>query len=213
MAASTITGTDSPPNTNTPLDPSEIPAHIDNLISLNLHLWPALTVAIQNAWGTSSPALGEDKRAWLAGALSDMFAQNQLRDVEDVEDVLAQVMNDEFETVVDDESLEEVAANIWNGRAQLLKGDVTEVRRLMGVWQEKKGKNVVTVVQGEDVDQETDEEDEDGDTWNGFADGSGDGEDVEMDEAPSLVDSSQGRKKPEPEVDEEGFTKVMHKKR
>jgi len=31
-----------------------------------------------------------------------------------------------------------------------------------------------------------------------------------MDEAPALVDSSQARKKPEPEVDEDGFTKVTH---
>jgi len=173
------------PSTSAPLEPSEIPAQIDNLISLNLHLWPALTVAIQNAWGTSSPDLGKDKRAWLAGALSDMFAQNQLRDVEDVEDVLEQVMNDEFETVVDDDTLEEVAAKIWTGRQQLLKGDATEVRRLMAVWQEKKGKNVVNVVQGQDVDQETDDEadDEEADdeTWNGFEDGQG--QDVEMDEA------------------------------
>ena len=92
-------------------------AQIDNLISLHLHLWPALSVAIQNAWGASSPALGEDKRAWLAGAISDLFSQNQVRDVEDLEDILEQVMSDEFEVVVDDNSLEEVARKIYTGRA------------------------------------------------------------------------------------------------
>lgn len=190
---------------------SDVSSQIDNLISLHLHLWPALTVAIQNAWGTSSPALGEDKRAWFAGALSDLFTQNQIRDVEDLEDIMEQVMSDEFEVVVDDDSLEETARGIWTGRAKILQGDASEVSRLMGVWEEKRNKKTkLQIVQGPDVDQDTDD-DEDDDTWNGFAD-SNNG-DVDMDEAPALVDASAPKKKPEPEVDEDGFTKVIGKKK
>jgi len=205
---STAAGPAAPTNA-VKLDESEIPAQIDNLIALNLHLWPALNVAIQNAWGTSSPALGEDKRAWLAGAISDMFAQNQIRDVEDLEDILEQVMSDEFEVVVDDGSLEEVARKIYSGRAKVLQGDATEVTKLMGIWEERrKKKTVFQAVPGPEVDQDTDD-DEDEEEWNGFQDT----RDVDMDEAPALVDAVQTRQKPEPEVDEDGFTKVVGKKK
>lgn len=202
-------GGPAPPTNNVKPDEAETSAQIENLISLNLHLWPALNVAIQNAWGTSSPALGEDKRAWLAGAISDMFAQNQVRDVEDLEDILEQVMSDEFEVVVDDGSLEEIARKIYSGRAKVLQGDATEVTRLMSIWEERrKKKTIFQAVPGPEVDQETDD-DEDEEEWNGFQDT----RDVDMDEAPGLVDSAQTKKKPEPEVDEEGFTKVVGKKK
>ncbi|KAK5084003.1 rRNA accumulation-related protein [Exophiala xenobiotica] len=202
-------GGSAPPTSNVKPDESESSAQIDNLISLNLHLWPALNVAIQNAWGTSSPALGEDKRAWLAGAISDLFAQNQVRDVEDLEDILEQAMSDEFEVVVDDGSLEEIARKIYSGRAKVLQGDATEVTRLMSIWEERrKKKTIFQAVPGPEVDQETDD-DEDEEEWNGFQDT----RDVDMDEAPALIDSAQIKKKPEPEVDEEGFTKVVGKKK
>lgn len=206
----TTIGGPAPPIDTVKLQSTETAAQIDNLISLNLHLWPALSAAIQNGWGTSSPEVGEDKRAWLAGALSDMFAQNQLRDTEDVEDVLEQVMNEEFEVVVDDGSLEEVARKIWTGRTKILSGDASEVVRLMGIWEEKqnKGKSAVAITQGPDVNQETDDE-EDEETWNGFQDTL----DVDMDDAPTLVDARQPRPKAEPEVDEDGFTKVIGKKK
>lgn len=199
------------PNTAGKIEKSEILPQIENLISLHLHLWPALTVAIQNAWGTSSPALGEDKRAWFAGALSDLFTQNQIRDVEDLEDIMEQVMSDEFEVKVDDDSLEETARGIWAGRAQILQGNASEVTRLMKIWEEKKNKKTkLQIVQGPDVDQDTDDE-EDEETWNGFPDNRD--EDVDMDEAPALIDASASRKKPEPEIDEDGFTKVVGKKK
>lgn len=204
-----IVGGPAPPTSTIKLDESDIPAQVENLIALNLHLWPALSVAIQNAWGTSSPALGEDKRGWLAGAISNLFAQNQIRDIEDLEDILEQVMSDEFEVVVDDGSLEEIARKIYTGRAQVLQGDTTEVTRLMSLWEEKRKKRfIIQAVQGPEVDQETDD-DEDEEEWNGFQDTP----DVDMDEASALVDSSQTKKKPEPEVDEEGFTKVVGKKK
>lgn len=193
------------------MDASQVSLQIDNLISLHLHLWPALTVAIQNAWGTSSPALGEDKRAWFAGALSDLFAQNQVRDLEDLEDIMEQVMSDEFEVVVDDDSLEETARKIWTGRLQILQGNMDEVARLMKVWEERKDKKTnMQIIKGPDVDQDTDE-DEDEETWNGFVDSVN--EDTDMNDAPPLIDLSQPKKKPDPEIDEDGFTKVVSKKK
>jgi pre-rRNA-processing protein TSR2 len=194
-------------NSSIRLSSAEIPAQIDLLISLRLHLWPALTLSIQNAWGTSSPQISADKRDWLAGALSDLFAQNQLRDLEDLEDVLEQVMSDEFEVVVDDGSLEEVARKIWSGVKTVRGGEGKEVKALQQEWESKRGKSVQgTQVEGNDgsTDEEDDEE------WNGFADNGDGGVDVDMDEAPALIES---RPKIEPEVDEDGFTKVVGRRR
>lgn len=186
----------------------QISTQVDNLISLRLHLWQALTVAIQNAWGISSSAQGEDKRAWLAGALSDMFAQNQLRDVEDLEDVLEQVMFDEFEVVVDDGTLEETAAAIWSGRQRVLRGDGSEVQRLTETWEQKRKSSKKEIVQVQTVEEEGDsEEDEE---WNGFDDRR---DEMDVDDAPSLLDVSATNKRAEPEVDEDGFTKVVGKKK
>lgn len=189
-----------------PLTAAEIPAQIDLLISLRLHLWPALTLAIQNAWGTSSPQISADKRDWLGGAISDLFAENQLRDLEDLEDVLVQVMSDEFEVVVEDGSLEEVARLIWTGVRTVRAGEGKEVRSLQQEWEMKRGRSVQgTQVQNEDGSTDGDEDGE----WNGFDDEDG-GVDIDMDEAPALIES---RPKLEPEIDEDGFTKVVGKKR
>lgn len=195
------------------LSKEQIPQQIDLLISLHLGLWPALTLAIQNGWGTSSPQIGNDKRDWLAGAISDLFATNQLRDVEDLEDVLEQVMSDEFEVVVDDGTLEEVAQAIWKGRERVLDGDGGEVKVLLDLWEKKKGKSVVATA-GAEVNQETDDEaDEEDNEWNGFGNHNRQ-TDVDMDEAPALVDTTKPTKmKPVPEVDEDGFTKVVSKKK
>lgn len=115
----------------------------------------------------------------------------------DVEEVLIQVMNDEFDVVVDDESAGEVADKICELREECIQGEYGRLQAMWDVWEERKNKTgMFKKVEAQDEDQETDEEDED---------------DVDMGEAPTLVRST--REKPVPEVDEEGFTKVVGKKK
>lgn len=192
---------------NVKLDTAQISVQIDNLIALQLHLWDSLSAAISNNWGTAS-ASGEDKRSWLAGSLSELFASNQIRDIEDLEDILEQVMSDEFEVVVDDGSLEQIASKIWQGRQKLLQGDSSEVTKLMTIWEEKQEKRrPIQLVQGPEVNQDTDDEGSEA-SWNGFQEE----QDTDMGEAPALIDTSK-REKIAPEVDEDGFTKVVPKKK
>ncbi|EXJ90727.1 hypothetical protein A1O1_03831 [Capronia coronata CBS 617.96] len=197
--------------------PTQLSSQIDLLVSLHMWSWPALTLAIQNAWGGSAE-ISKDKRDWFAGAVSDLLTSSppQLADVADLEEVLLQVMLDEFEVVVDDGSAEETARNIWSGLPKLKSGDVTELQEMYVKWQEKQkkgGKEVVMIVRGEDKEAEDtdwDEDDEEEEEWNGLPDRRSD---VDMDEAPPLVDSGRPRQKTEPEVDEDGFTKVVSKKK
>lgn len=186
--------------------PTSPAAYLDLGITIAIHNWPALTMAVQSNWG--GPTAG-DKRDWLCGAISDMINERPETDAEDLEDVLGQVMNDEFDVVVDDESAVPVAEKIMEVRAQVARGEFGPIQEMWEAWQKKsqqKASNAAAAfkkVEAKDEDQETDaEEDDDEDGANG---------DVDMGEAPALVRAP--KEKVEPEVDEDGFTKVVGKKR
>jgi pre-rRNA-processing protein TSR2 len=189
-------------------------------VALSLHLWPALTLAVQNNWGGSS---SDDKRDWFAGAIVELFPpfpdqssqaaavkpENapEEPDIEDIETVLLQVMLDEFEVNVDDESGFEVAERILIVRDQCAKGNFVIVDELRNKWQARKGGKVDTLFKkAEDADQDTDWESDDDEE-----DDDDEDDDIDMEDAPALV--SVPKEKPPPEVDEDGFTKVTRKKK
>lgn len=196
-------------------------------MALSLNLWPALTLAVQNNWGGPDSA---DKRDWFAGEVADQFppfsnsnaatasattttngqqsqggAQEQKEepDAEYLEELILQVMLDEFEVNVDDDTAFDVATEIVRLRGQCARGNFEEVDRLLARWQARKGEKV-HFKHGEDQDAETDWEDDDDDN---------DVSDDEMDEAPALVEAAPPKKdKAPPEVDDDGFTKVTRKR-
>jgi pre-rRNA-processing protein TSR2 len=173
---------------------------------MSLSLWPALTLAVQNSWGGPDSS---DKRDWFAGAISELFVSRPDTDIQDVEEMLLQVMNDEFEVNVDDGSAEEVAARIVGLRKLTLQGDFVEVDRMYEQWVERQKKG------GSDVKfQKVERREEDDDTdWDSddMEDDDDEAEDVDMDEAPALAKAP--REKGEPQVDEDGFTTVVAKKK
>ncbi|OLN86156.1 Pre-rRNA-processing protein TSR2 [Colletotrichum chlorophyti] len=184
-------------------------------VALSLHMWPALTLAVQNNWGGPDSA---DKRDWFAGAVVELFpsytkitngqavpASNgpEEPDTEYVETMLLQVMLDEFEVNVDDETGFDVADRIIKLRAECAKGNFEVVEDMRKKWESRKGAKVDGLYKKvEGGDQDTDWEDSSEDDED---------DDVDMDDAPQLV--SAPREKPQPEVDEDGFTTVTRKKR
>jgi pre-rRNA-processing protein TSR2 len=165
-------------------------------ISLILANWQALTVAVQNDWGGNESS---DKRDWFAGAISELFIANPATDGQDVEDVLVQVMEDEFEVELDDDSEVMIAAGIMQIREETRDGFFGTVDKLWEQWNSRKPQVVKAVQAGpasESGDSIDDEDDED--------------EDVEMADAPA---PARTREKIAPEIDEDGFTKVVSKKK
>lgn len=173
---------------------------------------------MQNNWGGPDSA---DKRDWFAGAVVDLFAEftdapprNKAPvepDVEDVEAVLLQVMIDEFEVNVDDDSGTEVAAQIIRVRSQCATGQFDEVNALRERFEKLKGKKVDHMFkQAEDADQDTDWETDNSQDEDDEDDDEG-GADVAMDDAPPFV--SAPKEKPAPQVDEDGFVMVTKKKK
>jgi pre-rRNA-processing protein TSR2 len=193
-------------STNAPT-PAQIAAKIDLLISVTLHNWPNLTIAIQH---DPDSALAKDKRDFLAGAISDLLSSNQISEAEDLEDVLVQFLYDEFEITVDDKDYSpwEASQRIMTGREKILQGDFSQVDQWYEEWVEKQrtgsGRFAVQRVDDDEA-QETDWDEEDGED-------EGERKDVEMDEAPQLVEKPK-REKLEPEVDEDGFTKVAGRRK
>ncbi|PLB55628.1 putative pre-rRNA processing protein, partial [Aspergillus steynii IBT 23096] len=179
--------------------PASAASYLDLGITLAVNAWPAMNLAVQSNWGGPTSA---DKRDWLCGAISEMLSERPETDAEDLEDVLMQVMNDEFDVVVDDESAAPVAAQIMDMRAQTARGEFAAIQEMWETWQRKVeakgGANAVEgFKRGEDQGSDDDDEDEEGDE--------------DMGDAPALV--SAPREKAEPEVDDDGFTKVVGKKK
>ena len=173
-------------------------------ITLSLFLWPSLSLAVTNHWGGPDSA---GKREWFAQATIDVLGDEPEADSAWVEEFLLQVMLDEFEVNVDDDSGFEVAEQIVRMRRDCAKGDYSEVSALKERWDQRGGRDVLQSQFKEQ--QRTDEEDETDGSDEEDGEQEGDADDVEMGEAPQLV----AREKPIPEVDEDGFTKVTKKKR
>jgi pre-rRNA-processing protein TSR2 len=179
-------------------------------------LWPDLTFAVENHLGGPDSA---DKRNWFAGSVAELFPPlskqvagdangNQQRQpdindlLQDAETRLLQVMDDEFDAIVDDGSAFEIAEQVVLLWRECGRGDFRGVDRLQQRWEAAKGSRVSALFkEGETQDQDTDwdsdnsdEEDEDGD--------------IEISDTPYAP-----KEKQPPEVDDDGFTKVTGRRR
>ncbi|KIK63216.1 hypothetical protein GYMLUDRAFT_163801 [Collybiopsis luxurians FD-317 M1] len=185
-----------------------------------LATWETLSLAVQESWGGPG---AKEKRTWMSGVLVDMFEEKQAKqsssssskndtriDPEYVEDTLLQIMADEFEVHVEDGSAEALGKDIvrlWDlimGQAASTESTVGE--KMVQEWEARaertKGRKIQAQFEeapeeeGDWEDDDGEDEDEDGDVL------------MEQDEAPQLID-----RRKEPEVDEDGFTLVSHRRK
>jgi pre-rRNA-processing protein TSR2 len=79
----------------------------EHATALIIHMWSALDIAVQNEWGGPESS---DIRDWLGGVVVDMFSfpAGKSVEVEDVEELLSQVAEDEFELRLEDDSAYQV---------------------------------------------------------------------------------------------------------
>jgi pre-rRNA-processing protein TSR2 len=142
----------------------------------------------------------------LAGQISELFSNEPLTDAEDVEVMLLQVLEDEFGIRLEDETEVQVAKDIMGIRKEVGEGKTDEIDRLHQKWESRQGKEVATGdVNVRESNQEAD--------WDSVDEESDEDSDVDMDDAPALVPAKAKEPKPEPEIDEDGFEKVVGKKR
>lgn len=203
-------------------------------ILARLDLWPALRIAVQHAWGGPSSS---QKKTWLAGVLVDQFESSILPspptlgtttsssssssstspppDAHYIEELLLQIMADEFDVVIEDDSAASVARDIvaiWHSVSSSAHTDERGIlspsrNALVEQWEARanvlRGRAVVAQEgEGEGSDSSwEDDDDDDGEPGSG----GGDSEIV-----PRLLDHTRDRPR-EPEVDDDGFVKVHRK--
>jgi pre-rRNA-processing protein TSR2 len=159
--------------------------------------WDILRLAIAEGWGGPESSA---KRTWLASTIVDEFESSTASnspDLDYVSDLILQAMSDEFDVDIDDGSTDRIAESmvkLWAAEPAVAAQMVTQFQAAA----ERKSKVKVQASRGEgngDSDWESDSEDEDG--------------------VPRLIESGAQsvvpREKPEPVVDEDGFTLVQGK--
>ncbi|KAJ6615471.1 Pre-rRNA-processing protein TSR2-domain-containing protein [Mycena sp. CBHHK59/15] len=161
-----------------------------------LAAWDTLRLAVQEGWGGPGAA---QKRTWLASVIVDAFEETvPTPDDQYVEEILVQVLADEFDTDLEDGSAEPVALDIvrlWDearvGRDELVVKFEGRAERVRGQ------RAVAQQVPGADAEEwEDDDEDDSG-----------------MEEEEQVPQLMEPRPRDEPEIDEDGFTVVKGKGR
>ncbi|GAO51506.1 hypothetical protein SAICODRAFT_22391 [Saitoella complicata NRRL Y-17804] len=158
-------------------------------VAFALHLWTALSLAVDQEWGGPDSA---DKRDWMAGVVVDMFESGKDIEPDDIADQLDQIMQDEFDVSLEDDSSYQVAGTCVKLHKDCAAGDFTFASTLKKQFSEKRPSAAKRMLQEGDEEDSSDEEgeavDQEGDTAMG-------------DEEPAA--------KPEPVIDEDGFELVQ----
>jgi pre-rRNA-processing protein TSR2 len=168
-----------------------------------LAIWTTLRIAIQENWGGPH---GPAKRTWLASTIVDAFQEQceQPPDDQYIEEMLLQVMADEFDTIVEDGSAESVAEDVVRLWGETQAGKTVLLLKFEELAEKTKGKR--PNAQEKLV---SDDEADDMDSWE-----DDDDEGVDDAEPPQLLDrSGSSTFSRESQVDEDGFTLVQSKKR
>ncbi|KAF9160695.1 hypothetical protein DFQ26_005265 [Actinomortierella ambigua] len=169
------------------------------------HSWTALKLAVDGEWGGHDSA---EKRDWFIDTIVDYFGEKGKNiDTFDLEDILLQIMNDEFSIMLEDKSeqhiakiLEQLFLECTHGKYDLVQTLKQDSQKISGAYQSSRGKN------GDGDDEEDDSSDDD--------DGEEDeeGGNMDVDEA-GASGSTPRREKAEPQIDEDGFETVTKGRR
>ncbi|XP_067880246.1 pre-rRNA-processing protein TSR2 homolog [Heterodontus francisci] len=122
-----------------------------------LEAWPALQVAVENGFGGSC---SQQKADWMVTAVAQYFHDNADLDSEEVEELIADMMYNEFDTVVEDGSLSEMAQQIWTTFGLCQRGQEAEVRGHIQQLAQKKCSVTVKAVRGKSQGEEAGEEED-----------------------------------------------------
>ncbi|KAG1148921.1 hypothetical protein G6F37_002880 [Rhizopus arrhizus] len=156
-----------------------------------LKSWTALKLAVEQDWGGVESA---EKRDWMIDVIVDVFGKRGKKtEVDEIEEILSQIMVDEFQVILEDDSPYHVAKHLFGLYNQCVQGDFTEVERLR-----EKFKSQNQFAASSCMKQASDDEDDSGDDDN---DEQGDEDDQDMEEATPE----------EPLVDEDGWETVRRK--
>ncbi|KAI8338562.1 Pre-rRNA-processing protein TSR2-domain-containing protein [Chlamydoabsidia padenii] len=162
--------------------------------------WTALKLAVEQDWGGVESV---EKRDWMIELITDYFGKNGKKvDIDEIEDILNQIMSDEFHTLLEDDSGYLVAKHLVELFNQCINGNFTEVERLRQKSQTIQSATSSCAQQGGENDDDSESEGEE--NMNGMDDN-----DMDMDDN---AESSNTAPPPPSGPDEDGWETVRNKK-
>ncbi|KAI1892993.1 hypothetical protein AGOR_G00139220 [Albula goreensis] len=172
-----------------------------------LETWPVLQIAVDNGFGG---VYSQQKAEWMVDAVQQYFHQNANLEQYEVEDFLADLMNNEFDTVVDDGSLSQVALQVCQLFNQCQQGKLSEVKGQISQLSQKKvsGRAKATQMQTPADQEDEDESEEEEDAVEAMeCEGT-------TERKPSSMPPKEQDATPSPsgDMDEDGWTVVRRKK-
>ncbi|XP_070766980.1 pre-rRNA-processing protein TSR2 homolog [Enoplosus armatus] len=119
-----------------------------------LDTWPVLQIAVDNGFGG---VYGQQKADWMVDVVQQYFLDNTDLQQYEVEDFIAQLMDQEFDTVVDDGSLPQVSISLLQVFSQWQQGALQQLKDTINHLTQKSQRAKVTAPptqSGEDSDDE-----------------------------------------------------------
>ncbi|XP_061470113.1 pre-rRNA-processing protein TSR2 homolog isoform X2 [Rhineura floridana] len=114
-------------------------------------------IAVENGFGG---AYSQEKAEWMVGAVEQYFQSNADLEPEEIEDFLAELMNNEFDTMIEDGSLVQVSQQLCLFFSQCQQGDGAAVHEAIVQLAQKKQEAKVAAAKSKPVEESSSEEDQ-----------------------------------------------------
>nr|XP_020469455.1 pre-rRNA-processing protein TSR2 homolog [Monopterus albus] len=99
-----------------------------------LHTWPVLQIAVDNGFGG---VYGQQKADWMVDVVQQYFHDNTDLQQCEVEDFIAELMDQEFDTVVEDGSLPQVSVSLLQVFSQWQEGALQQLQHTINTLTQK----------------------------------------------------------------------------
>ncbi|CAG8603570.1 11835_t:CDS:2 [Ambispora gerdemannii] len=131
-------------------------SQFSNGVALLLHTWTALKFAVEGQWGGVD---SEEKRAWLAGVVVEQFEQNgKETHADELESILLQVMSDEFNTILEDDSAYQISQDLVKLYNECLQSNYATIDALQEKFLRQRNSTRGAQIRDDDDDSSNDEE-------------------------------------------------------
>ncbi|KAF3696314.1 Pre-rRNA-processing protein TSR2 -like protein [Channa argus] len=120
-----------------------------------LHSWPVLQIAVDNGFGG---VYGQQKADWMVDVVQQYFHDNADLQQCEVEDFIADLMDQEFDTVVDDGSLPQVSVSLVKVFNQWQQGALQQLQNTINTLTQKKSQRAKVTAPPTQSDEDSEEE-------------------------------------------------------
>ncbi|XP_027131401.1 LOW QUALITY PROTEIN: pre-rRNA-processing protein TSR2 homolog [Larimichthys crocea] len=120
-----------------------------------LNTWPVYQIAVDNGFGG---VYGQQKADWMVYVVQQYFHDNADLQQFEVEDFIAQLMDQEFDTVVDDGSLPQVSVSLLQVFSQWQQGALQQLKLTISSLTQKAGQRAKVTAPPTAADDDSDDE-------------------------------------------------------